>query len=309
MHQSVLLQEAVEALITRADGFYVDGTFGRGGHTRAVLDALSDDAQVLGFDKDPQAVEHAQTAFTDSRFSLHHGSFAEMAEQIDARGMSGKVDGILLDLGVSSPQLDQPERGFSFMQDGPLDMRMNTDAGQTAADWVNTAEQTDIRRVLKVYGEENFAGLIAKKIIDRRAEKPFERTLDLSSFIEAIVPKSGKMKKHPATRSFQAIRIQVNRELEDLEQLLASVVDMLALGGRLVVISFHSLEDRIVKQFIRAQERGPVLPRNIPIASIAREPHLVSVGKAVKAQSDEVDSNVRSRSAIMRIAEKVGAHG
>ncbi|CAA0083803.1 Ribosomal RNA small subunit methyltransferase H [BD1-7 clade bacterium] len=305
MHQSVLLQESVDALITKADGFYVDGTFGRGGHSRAILGSLGDNGRLLGFDKDPQAVEYAAAEISDDRFELWHGSFAEMRQEVDARGQLGQLNGILLDLGVSSPQLDQADRGFSFMNDGPLDMRMDTSAGETAAEWLNRADQGDIRYVLKVYGEEKFAGLIAKKIVDRRDQQPFERTLDLADFIEQIIPKSVKLKKHAATRSFQAIRIHINQELDDLQRLLADVVDMLAPGGRLVVISFHSLEDRIVKQFIRAQERGPVIPRNIPISTIARDPHLVSVGKAVKAADAEVSENVRSRSAIMRIAEKV----
>ncbi|CAA0114354.1 Ribosomal RNA small subunit methyltransferase H [BD1-7 clade bacterium] len=305
MHQSVLLQESVDALITKADGFYVDGTFGRGGHSRAILSSLGDNGRLLGFDKDPQAVEYAVAEITDDRFELWHGSFAEMRQEVEARGRLGQLNGILLDLGVSSPQLDQADRGFSFMNDGPLDMRMDTSAGETAAEWLNRADQRDIRYVLKVYGEEKFAGLIAKKIVDRRDQQPFERTLDLADFIEQIIPKSVKLKKHAATRSFQAIRIHINQELNDLERLLSDVVDMLAPGGRLVVISFHSLEDRIVKQFIRAQERGPVIPRNIPISTIARDPHLVSVGKAVKAADAEVSENVRSRSAIMRIAEKV----
>lgn len=310
MHYSVLLQEAISALSIRADGFYVDGTFGRGGHSSELLKSLSQDGTLLAFDKDQQAIDFGRETFSaDERIQFHHGSFADMKEQIEARGMLGKVDGILLDLGVSSPQLDQSERGFSFMRDGPLDMRMDNTSGETVAQWLARAEQYEIKKVLAVYGEESFAALIAKKIVERRDSEPFVTTLDLANFIEAIIPQKvqRQQKKHPATRSFQALRIFINRELEDLENLLVDVVAMLKPGGRLVVISFHSLEDRIVKHFIRDQDRGPKLPRNIPIIDLKRDAHVKSMGKAVKASLDELDENVRSRSAVMRIAEKVAA--
>ena len=310
MHETVLLHEAVDALNIHADGLYVDGTFGRGGHSSRILQQLSETGRLYAFDKDAAAIAHAREKFAgERRLVMNHASFAELAQVMTAAGLAGQVDGILLDLGVSSPQLDEAERGFSFLRDGPLDMRMNQAQGQTAAEWLNSAEQHDIRHVLRVYGEENFAGLIAKKIVDRRVEKPFERTLDLANFIEAIVPKKGKQVKHPATRTFQAIRIFINGELDDLEQLLADVVPLLKVGGRLVVISFHSLEDRMVKQFVREQERGPQLPRNLPVmdSQIQRKPHLKSVGKVIKAGVDEVAANVRSRSAVMRVAEKVAA--
>lgn len=309
MHESVLLREAVAALNIRADGIYADGTFGRGGHSRYLLQQLSSEGKLLVFDKDEQAIAEACTLQQqDSRVVVQHGSFADMRQCVEQQGLLGKLDGILLDLGVSSPQLDQAERGFSFLRDGPLDMRMNQSAGLTAAQWLHQAEQTEIRRVLQVYGEEKFAGLIAKHIVIHRQEKPLERTLELANLIASVIPARAREKgKHPATRSFQALRIQVNGELDDLQAVLADAVSMLAVGGRLVVISFHSLEDRIVKHFIREQENGPQLPRYIPVNSMARAEHLRSVGKAVKAGGEEVSANVRARSAVMRVAEKVAA--
>ena len=310
MHYSVLLQESLSALSINADGFYVDGTFGRGGHSGEVLKLLSENGRLMAFDKDAAAISFGQEKFAnDKRLLLQHASFADMKSVLDEHGMLGKVDGILLDLGVSSPQLDEADRGFSFLRDGPLDMRMDNTSGQTVAEWLAVAEQWEIKKVLHVYGEEKFAALIAKKIVERREEQPFVRTLDLANFIEAIIPKKVQMKsnKHAATRSFQALRIHINKELEDLENLLADVLLMLKPGGRLAVISFHSLEDRIVKHYIREQERGPQLPRNIPIIDMKRDAHIKSVGKAIKASIDELDENVRSRSAIFRIAEKVAA--
>lgn len=309
MHESVLLHESVAALNISAAGVYVDGTFGRGGHSSEILKQLSEQGMLIAFDKDLTAIEYAQQEFKgETRLFLNHGSFAEMKESIQRYNKVGEVQGILLDLGVSSPQLDESERGFSFMRDGPLDMRMDCTRGETAAEWINRAKVEEIRHVLQVYGEERFASLIARRIVERREEKLFERTLDLARFIAGVIPNKAQEKgKHPATRSFQAIRIYINGELDDLESLLKDVVSILQVGGRLVVISFHSLEDRIVKQFIRDQERGPQLPRNIPLINIKREEHLVRVGKAIKASAAEVDINVRSRSAILRVAEKVAA--
>lgn len=312
MHYSVLLQESLLGLSINADGFYVDGTFGRGGHSAEVLKLLSDQGHLMAFDKDADAIAFGREKFSDDkRLSLQHASFADMKSVLAEHNMLGKVDGILLDLGVSSPQLDVADRGFSFLRDGPLDMRMDNSSGQTVAQWLAIAERWEIKKVLHVYGEEKFAALIAKKIVERRDEHPFITTLDLADFIEAIIPKKVQMqsKKHAATRSFQALRIHINKELEDLENLLADVVEMLKPGGRLVVISFHSLEDRIVKHFIRDQERGPILPRNIPIIELKRDEHVKSVGKkkAIKASIDELDENIRSRSAVMRVAEKVAA--
>ena len=307
IHESVLLHESVDALILNREGIYVDGTFGRGGHSNKMLEQLSVAGRLYAFDKDEDAVACAADRFSnESRFKIFHSSFADMLGYLKSEGAYGKVDGILLDLGVSSPQLDEAERGFSFMRDGPLDMRMNHAQELTAAKWLKEADLSEIRYVLHVHGEERFAALIAKKIVERREAKPFLTTLDLAGFISEVVPKFDK-KKHPATRSFQAIRIHINQELEDLKRLLDSAVELLNKDGRLVIISFHSLEDRIVKQFLRAQDKGPKLPRYLPItdAQIKRGPHLKIIGKAIKASDDEVSRNVRARSAIMRVARKV----
>ncbi|TLM77082.1 16S rRNA (cytosine(1402)-N(4))-methyltransferase RsmH [Microbulbifer harenosus] len=304
LHRSVLLREAVDALVVDPDGFYIDGTFGRGGHSALVLELLGSGGHLLAIDKDPQAVEFARSRFHgESRFEIWHGSFADM--DLAAGDMAGRVSGILLDLGVSSPQLDQPERGFSFMQDGPLDMRMDTSRGISAADWVNSESEAELARVFKEYGEERFARRIAGAIVRRRAEKPFVRTLDLAEVVKAANP-AWEKGKHPATRVFQAIRIHVNGELEDLQQALAKSLALLKPGGRLVVISFHSLEDRMVKRFIREQEKGPQLPRGLPVMDRQIQRTLRSVSKAVKAEAQEVGENVRSRSAVMRIAERLG---
>lgn len=304
-HTTVLLNEAVEALVTDPDGFYVDGTFGRGGHSAAILGRLSDQGRLLAIDKDPEAVAAARDRFgADPRFEIVRGSFAGIADYVADRGRTGAVSGVLLDLGVSSPQLDQAQRGFSFINDGPLDMRMDPERGQSVAQWLAVAEADEIIRVLRDYGEERFARRMAAAIIRERQVQPITRTAQLAKIIAEANP-AWEKGKHPATRAFQAFRIFINRELEDLEQLLGSVLPLLALGGRLVVISFHSLEDRIVKRFIRRQEKGPELPRGLPVreADIARP--LRSVGKAVRAGDAEVGANVRSRSAIMRVAEKV----
>ncbi len=304
-HETVLLQEAVDAMVTDKKGIYIDGTFGRGGHARLALSLLDSSAILLAFDKDPQAIATADSlAATDSRLQPVHDSFAALAQAVDARGWRGKVQGILLDLGVSSPQLDDPERGFSFMNDGPLDMRMNNRSGPSAADWLNSASAEEITEVLREYGEERFAKRIAQAIVERRAVEPLMRTRQLAAWIEQASPFREKH-KHPATRSFQAIRIFINRELDDLESVLQQAVDVLAPGGRLVVISFHSLEDRIVKQFIQRKEKGEPLPRHLPVRHDAVKRELRSVAKQVRASDEEVSRNPRSRSAIMRVAERV----
>ena len=301
-HETVLLNEAVEALITNQDGVYIDGTFGRGGHSRLILERLSAAGRLIGFDKDPEAVAVGEAlAAEDGRFSIVHGSFAELEVQVEQLALAGAVDGVLFDLGVSSPQLDDAERGFSFMHDGPLDMRMNNQAGQSAAQWLNSADANDIATVLKEYGEERFSKLIANAIV---AARPLSTTAELASLIDKASPKKEKG-KHPATRSFQAIRIFINRELDDLTDVLDQSLKVLKQHGRLVVISFHSLEDRIVKQFIQRKEKGEALPRNLPIRDDMVKRELRSVGKAVRAGEDEVSVNVRSRSAIMRVAEKL----
>lgn len=304
-HTTVLLHEAVDALVTDTDGFYVDGTFGRGGHTAELLGRLSDQGSVLAIDKDPQAISAGQQRFAkDARLQLFHGSFADLQNVAAEMGKTGEISGVLLDLGVSSPQLDQAERGFSFMRDGPLDMRMDTSRGLSAAEWIAAADEQDIARVIKEYGEERFARRMASAVVKERVKAPITGTVQLAGILAAAHP-AWERGKHPATKAFQAIRIFINRELEDLEDLLAQIIDNLKVGGRLVVISFHSLEDRRVKRFIRDQEQGIKLPKNLPIRDIDRGVRLVKVGKAIKPAVTEVDGNIRSRSAVMRIAERV----
>lgn len=304
-HITVLLNEAVEALVTDTSGFYVDGTFGRGGHSALIMQQLSADGRLLGIDKDLAAIATANTRFADdARFAIAHGSFAELAQLVEARGMIGKIAGVLLDLGVSSPQLDEAERGFSFMQDGPLDMRMDQTRGQSAADWINTASEDDIVWVFKEYGEERFAKRMARAIVAERQKTLFTRTKHLAEVIKEANP-AWEKGKHPATRAFQAIRIQVNNELIDLDSVLEQALTVLAPGGRMVVISFHSLEDRAVKRFIRRQELGDPVPKGLPIRDDQLNKRMRSIGKAVKASDNEVNANPRSRSAVMRVAEKL----
>jgi 16S rRNA (cytosine1402-N4)-methyltransferase len=305
MHQTVLLREAVDALVTLPDGIYVDGTFGRGGHSRYLLQCLNDNGRVLGVDKDLAAQAAArELAESEPRFEFFHGSFAQLPHQLRGMGIDA-VDGILLDLGVSSPQLDNGERGFSFMHDGPLDMRMDTSHGETAAHWLSRADLQDITGVLKEYGEERFARRIASAIIAAREESPIETTSQLARVVSAAHPRWEKH-RHPATRSFQAIRIKVNRELEDLQEFLSVALDMLRVGGRLVVISFHSLEDRMVKRYVRDMARGDSLPRGVPVTESALNRRMRLIGRAVRASAEEVEGNVRARSAVMRVAEKIG---
>ena len=304
MHQTVLLHEAVDALVTLPDGFYVDGTFGRGGHSRYLLQNLNRSGRVLGVDKDQEAQAAAhELAESESRFQFFHGSFAELPQQLRGMGVDA-VDGILLDLGVSSPQLDDGDRGFSFMRDGPLDMRMDTSRGETAAQWLSRADLQDIAAVLKEYGEERFARRIASAIVAARAVSPIETTSQLARLVSEAHPRWEKH-KHPATRSFQAIRIKVNRELEDLQAFLSVALDILRVGGRLVVISFHSLEDRLVKRYMRDMARGDSLPRGVPVTDSQLNRRMRLVGRSVKASAEEVAGNVRARSAVMRIAEKI----
>jgi 16S rRNA (cytosine1402-N4)-methyltransferase len=304
-HSTVLLKEAVDGVAIDADGLYIDGTFGRGGHTAELLSRLSEKGSIIAIDKDLDAIAAGQARFAkEDRLTLVHASFAELAEIVKQAGKHGEVAGILLDLGVSSPQLDVAERGFSFLRDGPLDMRMDTSKGLSAAEWLASADEQDIAKVIKEYGEERFARRMAAAIVRERAEKPIERTVQLAKILADAHP-AWERGKHPATKAFQAIRIFINRELADLEDLLQQVIDSLTVGGRLVVISFHSLEDRRVKRFIRDQERGIKLPKNLPIPDVDRGVRLVKVGKAIKPAVIEVENNVRSRSAVMRIAERV----
>ncbi|MEL0151978.1 MAG: 16S rRNA (cytosine(1402)-N(4))-methyltransferase RsmH [Halieaceae bacterium] len=298
-HVSVLLAESVSALSVRADGSYLDGTFGRGGHSREVLSLLSPSGQLIAVDKDPAAEASAKAFAGDSRFRFVAGSFADISNFVS----DGSLDGILLDLGVSSPQLDDAARGFGFNGDGPLDMRMDTRSGMTAAEWIASAPEQEIADVIKTYGEERFAKRMASAIVKVRVDTPITGTRQLASIIAEANPK-WEPNKHPATRAFQAIRIFINRELEDLELALSSMVDKLAIGGRLVVISFHSLEDRIVKRFMRDQARGVQLPRRVPVVDSDAGKTLNLVGKAVKPSDEEVARNPRSRSAVMRVAER-----
>ncbi|WP_269617776.1 16S rRNA (cytosine(1402)-N(4))-methyltransferase RsmH [Zhongshania sp. BJYM1] len=304
-HLTVLLDEAVSALVTDTSGRYVDGTFGRGGHSRLILSRLAADGSLLGVDKDAQAVaEGEQLALSDERFRIARGSFAELSTLAAQSGFAVPFSGVLLDLGVSSPQLDQAERGFSFLRDGDLDMRMDTDSGMSAAEWIATAEEAEMIQVLRDYGEERFAKRIVRAIIAARAEAPITRTLQLAKIVAEANP-AWEKHKHPATRSFQAIRIFINDELADLERLLSKIVDQLDVGGRLVVISFHSLEDRMVKRFMRRQSEGDEVPAYIPVTESQRNRRLKIIGKAVKASELEVEANPRSRSAVMRVAEKL----
>ncbi len=306
-HITVLLEEAVEALAVRADGCYMDGTFGRGGHSRLVLQKLGPDGRLLGFDKDPQAIATGQTlAAEDGRFVIVQRSFAELGSEARTRGIAGKVSGILLDLGVSSPQLDDPERGFSFMNDGPLDMRMDPSRGVSAAEFIATAPVEEIARVFKEYGEERFSKRMAAAVVARREIQPFERTADLAEVLKVANP-AWEKGKNPATRAFQGLRIHVNNELGDLEAGLEAALEALEIGGRLVVISFHSLEDRIVKLFMRKLAKGEAdnMPRDLPIQFKAFDPKIKIHGKAQFASDDETKANPRSRSAVMRVAEKL----
>ena len=306
-HITVLLDEAVEALAVRADGCYLDGTFGRGGHSRLILEQLGADGHLLGFDKDPLAIATGQAlAAEDGRFVIVQRSFAELGDELQVRGLAGKVSGVLLDLGVSSPQLDDPERGFSFMHDGPLDMRMDPSRGVSAAEWIASASEEDIARAFKDYGEERFAKRMARAVVLRRAEQPFTRTADLAQVLTVANP-AWEKGKNPATRAFQGLRIQINNELGDLERGLEAAMDALEIGGRLSVISFHSLEDRIVKQFMRRHVKGEAdnLPRDLPVRLAPFVPRLKLIGKPQYAGDAELKANPRSRSAVLRVAEKL----
>lgn len=305
LHHSVLLEESITALNIRPNGKYVDGTFGRGGHSRMILQHLNEEGRLLVMDKDPAAISYAQQKLAnDSRAYIYSGSFADMHHIVAEQNWLGQIDGVLLDLGVSSPQLDEAQRGFSFRADGPLDMRMDTSHGQTAAQWLAQAKSDEIAYVLKTYGEERFARRIANAIVKQRIEQPINTTKALATIIAHAIPTREK-NKDPATRSFQAIRIFINQELDELQQCLAKVLEVLAPGGRLVVISFHSLEDRIVKQFIRQQSKGDDYPPDLPITHVQIKTHMRSIGKAIKPGHVEVAHNPRARSAVLRIAEKL----
>ena len=303
MHLSVLLREAVQALAIKAEGIYVDATFGRGGHSREILARLGPQGRLIALDRDPAAVAAGQS-IKDARFELRHAAFSEIGAVL--RGLNhAQVDGVLLDIGMSSPQLDDAERGFSFRFDAPLDMRMDTSRGQTAAEWLGEASQTEIEKVIKNYGEERFAHAIAKAVVAARLERSIATTRQFAALVEKAV-RTREPGQHPATRSFQALRIFINQELEELSLALPQCAAHLAPGGRLVVISFHSLEDRIVKRFLREQSQPPQLPKRLPVRSAELpQPMLRLVSKPVFPTGAEVAANPRSRSAVMRVAEKL----
>ncbi len=306
-HITVLLDEAVNALAMRPAGCYVDGTFGRGGHSRLILKQLDESGRLLGFDKDPLAIATGlELQQQDPRFSIVQRSFAEMDAELQQRQLLTAVDGVLLDLGVSSPQLDDAERGFSFMHDGPLDMRMNPAEGISAAQWVAEVSAEEMARVFKEYGEERFAKRMANAVVARRQLQSFTRTADLAAVLTEANP-AWEKGKNPATRAFQGMRIHLNNELADLEQGLEAALASLKVGGRLVVISFHSLEDRIVKQFMRRLAKGEAdqMPRHLPIIPEKFAPILKVIGKPQYAGADELKANPRARSAVMRVAEKL----
>jgi len=303
-HTTVLLKEAVDALVTSPGGRYVDCTYGRGGHRQEILSRLSAEGSLLVIDKDMEAIVHAREMFEgDDRVNIVHGSFSNLAQIVNESG-PGLLDGVLMDLGVSSPQIDNSERGFSFNSNGPLDMRMDQSEGETVADWLKVAEEKQISKVIRDYGEEKFARRIARKIIEERTENPIESTQHMVEIIEAAIPFRDRH-KHPATRSFQALRIFINSELSDLRNCLDNLLELLNVGGRLVVISFHSLEDRIVKRFIRDKERGDPYPSKLPITDEMLKKELKSLGKAIKPGKAEIEQNPRARSAVMRVATKL----
>jgi 16S rRNA (cytosine1402-N4)-methyltransferase len=302
-HQPVLLAEVLTGLSIKPNGVYVDGTFGRGGHAGAILAVLGPEGRLLAMDRDPEAIRSAEQQFGDDpRFEIEQGAFTMLSSMIAQRQLQGKVNGLLLDLGVSSPQLDDASRGFSFSEDGPLDMRMDPSSGISAAKWLETASESEISRVLKTLGEERFSRRIARSIVETRHEAPLQTTRQLAELVAAAIPVREK-NKHPATRSFQAIRIFINSELDEITAVLDQVIDVLAPQGRLAVISFHSLEDRIVKRFIRDEYRGEQAPLEFPLAGMDYVPRLKPVSKAIRASKAELDDNPRARSAVLRLAE------
>ncbi|WP_070962418.1 16S rRNA (cytosine(1402)-N(4))-methyltransferase RsmH [Vibrio sonorensis] len=310
-HISVLLNESIEGLALKPDGIYIDGTFGRGGHSREILSRLGENGRLFSIDRDPQAIEEA-SKIDDPRFTIIHGPFSGMADYAQQYGLVGKVDGVLLDLGVSSPQLDDADRGFSFMKDGPLDMRMDPTSGMPVSQWLLQADLDDITWVIREFGEDKHARRIAKAIVAHREDEekePLTRTKQLASLISDAAPKSFKEKKHPATRTFQAFRIYINSELDEIDTALKGAASILAPQGRLSVISFHSLEDRMVKRFIRKESKGPQVPHGIPMTEdqikALGSANLKPIGKALKPTKQEVEVNTRSRSSVLRVAEKL----
>lgn len=304
-HVPVLLGPVLDGLDIKQDGCYVDGTFGRGGHSSAILEHLNADGRLIAIDRDPQAIASAPPALTnDPRLTLIRGDFAKLATCMGERRLTGQVDGLLLDLGVSSPQLDEAERGFSFLRDGPLDMRMDPNSGVSAAEWLQSVEEFDLRNILKTLGEEEHARRIARAVVAARESSAIRTTKQLADIVASVVP-SHTRKKHPATKTFQAIRIFINNELGQLEAALTQSIDVLRPGGRLCVISFHSLEDRIVKRFMRDASRESEQYRGMPQVPAEFQPKLALIGKAISATAEEIAANVRSRSARLRVAERL----
>jgi len=303
-HVPVLLDEVLHGLAVQPDGAYVDATFGRGGHSRVILGALGPRGRLVALDRDPDAVRVGrELAQADSRFAIEQQGFGQLRRVVEAQGLASGVDGILFDLGVSSPQVDTPARGFSFQHEGPLDMRMDPASGPSAADWLNAAEEREIASVLRRLGEEPAAGRIARAICERRLQQPLRTTSDLAALVLSVMPRRGP--RHPATRVFQAIRIYINRELEELEAGLAQALDLLRMGGRLCVISFHSLEDRIAKRFLRDHSRVSPALASLPVVPASARPRLQLVGGAIHAGDAELAANPRARSAVLRVAEKL----
>lgn len=304
LHIPVLKREALDALQLRSGGVYLDATLGRAGHSQAIAQQMGDTGHLIAIDRDPRAIELGQQVFDgDDRIELLHGEFNRMGELLQQHTEFTHVDGILMDLGVSSPQLDQAERGFSFMRDGALDMRMDPTQGETAAQWLARVEERDLMMVLFDLGEEKFARRIARAVVEARMEAPIESTLQLASIVSEAIPKKDK-NKHPATRTFQAIRLHINQELFQISDALPQAVELLNAGGRLAVISFHSLEDRIVKRFIRELSTPNLPPKNIPVTDEAYLTPLTAIGRAIKPSKQEIDDNPRSRSSVLRIAER-----
>lgn len=305
-HLSVLLNESIDGLAINPDGVYMDATFGRGGHSKQILNRLSEQGRLIAIDRDPTAIQAAKAFAGDARFSIHHSAFSNLQQVAEELNLVGEIDGILMDLGVSSPQLDDAERGFSFMREGPLDMRMDTSKGMSAAQWLATAEEQDITQVIKEFGEEKFGKRIAHAIVNTRQVTPITTTLQLAKIIDEAVPVKDKF-KHPATRSFQAIRIYINSELDEIKTGLKAALETLAPGGRMAVISFHSLEDRLVKRFMREQSRGLNVPAGLPIRQeeIDAAKAMKTLGKAIKPSPEELEVNVRARSSVLRVAEKL----
>jgi len=306
-HTPVLLDEVLDALNVRTGGCYLDATFGRGGHTAAILERVGKDGRVIAFDRDPDAIAAGRERFgSDARLTLVNSPFSQLAAVVTQLGLRGELDGVLLDLGVSSPQLDDATRGFSFTQDGPLDMRMNNASGMTAADWLARAPESEISRVIHEYGEERFARRIARSIVDVRVTTPITRTSQLAEIVAAAV-RTREPGKHPATRTFQAIRIYINRELQEIDEALAGTLTVLKIGGRLAVISFHSLEDTRVKRFMQKHSQEDPVFAGLPEVPAHARPKLRRVGKAIHPSEAEIQRNPRSRSSILRVAERIAA--